>query len=113
VLILGIAYKKNVDDMRESPSLKLIELIEERGATVDYHDPFIAVIPKTREHAALAGRMSVALDPPALASYDAVLIATEHDDVDYGLVVEHARIIIDTRNACARAGLMDAKIVKA
>ena len=60
ILLLGLAYKKNVDDMRESPSLKLIELLEARGATVDYHDPYIPVIPKTREHAELAGRRSVA-----------------------------------------------------
>jgi UDP-N-acetyl-D-glucosamine dehydrogenase len=113
VLILGIAYKKNVDDMRESPSLELIELLEQRGAIADYHDPFIAVIPRTREHAALAGRKSVALSPASLASYDAVLIATEHDDVDYGLVVAHAKLVVDTRNACATAGLTDDKIVKA
>jgi UDP-N-acetyl-D-glucosamine dehydrogenase len=113
VLVLGIAYKKNVDDMRESPSLKLIELLEERGAKVEYHDPFIEVIPKTREHAALAGRESVPLDAHSVAGFDSVLIATDHDRVDYKLIGKHAKLIVDTRNACARAGLTGANIVKA
>ena len=113
VLLLGIAYKKNVDDMRESPSLKLIEMIEARGADVDYHDPFIPVIPPTREHAALAGRKSVALDAKTVAGYDAVLIATDHDDVDYRSLVANAKVVIDTRNACRKAGIRDEKVVKA
>src|SRR5829696_6694201 len=106
ILILGIAYKKNVDDMRESPSLRLIELIEARGASVDYHDLFIPVIPLTREHAALAGRRSKPLDAGTVAGYDAVLIATDHDDVDYRAVVDNAKVVIDTRNACSRAGIV-------
>jgi UDP-N-acetyl-D-glucosamine dehydrogenase len=113
ILMLGIAYKKNVDDMRESPSLKLIELIEGRGAQVDYFDPYIPVIPMTREHAELAGRRSVALDAKTLAGYDAVLIATDHDNVDYHLVVDNAKVVVDTRNACARAGIADGRVVKA
>jgi UDP-N-acetyl-D-glucosamine dehydrogenase len=113
VLILGVAYKKNVDDMRESPSLKLIELIEARGATCDYHDAFFPVLPVTREHAALAGRRSVALDPATIAAYDAVLIATDHDAVDYRMVTTHAKLVVDTRNACHRAGIRDDKVVKA
>jgi UDP-N-acetyl-D-glucosamine dehydrogenase len=113
VLLLGIAYKKNVDDMRESPSLKLIELIEARGAHVDYHDPYIPVIPMTREHAPLAGRRSVALDTGSIASYDAVLIATDHNNVDYKLVVDNAKVTVDTRNACIRAGIPAERIVKA
>ena len=87
ILLLGMAYKKNVDDLRESPSLKLIELIESRGAEVDFHDAFIAEIPLTREYPALAGRQSVNLEAAMLASYDAVLIATDHDQIDYRLVV--------------------------
>ncbi|MFC4171908.1 nucleotide sugar dehydrogenase [Microvirga sp. GCM10011540] len=113
ILLLGVAYKKNVDDMRESPSLKLMELIEARGAQVDYHDPYIPEIPRTRKHADLMGRRSVALDAPTLAAYDAVLIATDHDNVDYRLVVDNARLVVDTRNACARAGLSGGRIVKA
>lgn len=113
VLMLGIAYKKNVDDMRESPSLKLIELIEARGAHVDYFDPYIPVIPMTREHAELAGRKSVSLDAKTIAGYDAVLIATDHDNVDYKLVVDSAKVVVDTRNACARAGIPEGRVIKA
>ena len=113
VLVVGIAYKKNVDDMRESPSLTLINLIEERGATADYYDPFIPVIPPTREHAELAGRRSVQLDPDQLKSYDAVLVATDHDDVDYALIGEHSGLVIDTRNAFSRAGLSGENLLKA
>jgi UDP-N-acetyl-D-glucosamine dehydrogenase len=113
ILVVGAAYKKNVDDMRESPSLKLIELIEHRGAAVDYHDPHIPELPPTRKHGALAGRRSVPLDPPNLAHYDAVLIATDHDAVDYKSLVKGSKIVVDTRNACMRAGIIDAKVVKA
>jgi UDP-N-acetyl-D-glucosamine dehydrogenase len=113
VLVLGIAYKKNVDDMRESPSLRLIELLEERGAKIDYHDPHIPEITMTREHASLAGRRSVALAPETVAGYDAVLIATDHDAVDYGSVLKNSKLVVDTRNACARHGLVSEKIVKA
>jgi len=114
ILLIGVAYKKNVDDMRESPSLKLIELLETRGASVHYHDPYIPVIPVTREHASLAGRKSVELKPETIEGYDAVLIATDHDNVDYGLLVEHGKAIIDTRNAVAKAGLpMSDKVYKA
>jgi UDP-N-acetyl-D-glucosamine dehydrogenase len=113
ILILGVAYKKNVDDMRESPSLKLMELIEARGAACDYHDPFFPVLPVTRNHAGLAGRRSVALDAATVAAYDAVLIATDHDGVDYRFVTSHAKLVVDTRNACYRAGIRDDKVVKA
>ena len=113
ILVLGLAYKKNVDDIRESPSLKLIELIERRGAQALFHDPFVATIPPTRMHPTLGGRHSTALTAEAVAAADAVLIATDHDQVDYALVVEHARLVVDTRNACHRAGLHHEKIVKA
>jgi UDP-N-acetyl-D-glucosamine dehydrogenase len=113
VLVLGAAYKKNVDDMRESPSLKLIELIEARGAKADYHDPYIPELPPTRRHATLTGRISVPLTPETLRRYDAVLIATDHDDVDYRLVVDYAKLVLDTRNVCARTGIVDPKIIKA
>ena len=104
ILLLGIAYKKNVDDMRESPSLKLIEKLEAMGASVDFHDPYFPTIPMSREHAELAGRTSVAWDLDAISAYDAVLIATDHDDVDYKGLAASARLVIDTRNACARSG---------
>jgi UDP-N-acetyl-D-glucosamine dehydrogenase len=113
VLLLGVAYKKNVDDMRESPSLKLIEIIEHRGGTAAFHDPFVPVIPKTREHAELTGRTSVPLTAEVLAAHDVVLIATDHDGVDYGLIAQHAKLVIDTRNAMERAGVSNDKVVKA
>jgi UDP-N-acetyl-D-glucosamine dehydrogenase len=113
VLILGIAYKKNVDDMRESPSLRLIGLIESRGGSADYHDPFFPVIPVSREHRHLAGRRSLPLTPEVVGSYDAVLIATDHDGIDYRAVVDAAKLVVDTRNACRRAGVPLDKVVKA
>lgn len=113
ILILGIAYKKNIDDMRESPSLKLIELIEKRGAHVEFHDPYIPVIPPTREHAELTGRKSVSISKDSLAAFDAVLIATDHDDVDYGALVAGSKLVVDTRNACARAGIVATNVFKA
>jgi UDP-N-acetyl-D-glucosamine dehydrogenase len=113
VLILGIAYKKNVDDMRESPALKLIELIEARGASTDFYDPYVALIPRTREHGHLAGRTSISWNRDRLRAYDAVVIATDHDTVNYRELGELASLIIDTRNACARAGCDSNNIVKA
>lgn len=113
ILLIGIAYKKNVDDIRESPALKLMELIEERGAKADYHDPHVAVIPATREYGRLKSRMSVPLDPATAGTYDAVVIVTDHDVIDYAQLCEDARLIVDTRNACHRAGVDCDRIVKA
>lgn len=113
ILILGIAYKKNVDDIRESPSLRLMELIEARGATVDFHDPHVAAINNTREHPTLNGRPGKAWDLDEIAAYDAVLIATDHDEVDYPSLARHAKLIVDTRNACARAGASMDTVVRA
>src|SRR5215510_8441648 len=113
ILILGIAYKKNVDDMRESPTLKLMQLLENRRAWVDYFDPYIPEIPKTREHPEFAGRTSIAFDPPVIGQYDAALIATDHDNVDYRMLVDRSRLIIDTRNVCERCGLKSDKVAKA
>ena len=113
VLVVGLAYKKNVDDTRESPSFKLMELLEGRGAECDVHDPLVPVVPRTREHASFAGRKSVALDAGTVASYDVVLIATDHDAVDYKALVAGAKLVVDTRNACARAGALGDNVVKA
>jgi UDP-N-acetyl-D-glucosamine dehydrogenase len=113
ILLVGLAYKKNVDDLRESPSLRLIELIEARGARVAYHDPFIPAIKPTRDHPALTGRRSVSLDLQSIANFDAVVIATDHDGIDYAALARAARLVIDTRNACARAGVSGPTIVKA
>jgi UDP-N-acetyl-D-glucosamine dehydrogenase len=113
VLIIGVAYKKNVDDTRESPSFKLIELLEQRGASCDVHDPYVPVIPSIREYPALAGRRSVPVDPPSLAKYDVVLIATDHDIVDYEALVSAAKLVVDTRNACAQAGAAYSNVIRA
>jgi UDP-N-acetyl-D-glucosamine dehydrogenase len=113
ILLLGMAYKKNVDDLRESPSLRLMEMIEARGARVDYHDPFIPEIMRTREHPALAGRQSVEWDLGCISEYDAVLIATDHDELDYKGLVRTARLVVDTRNICARVGAVGDNVVKA
>jgi UDP-N-acetyl-D-glucosamine dehydrogenase len=113
ILVLGLAYKKNVGDIRESPSLRLLELLQARGATADYHDPHVETVPMTRNHGALAGRRSAPLTAEAVADYDAVLISTDHDAVDYGLVLANARLIVDTRNVMARNGLVGGHVVKA
>ncbi len=113
VLILGLAYKKNVADIRESPSLRLMEIIEERGGKADYHDPHVGEIPSTREYQHLKGRKSVDLTPGALEAYDAVLVATDHDKLDYAVIADNAPLIIDTRNVFTRLGLFADHIVKA
>jgi UDP-N-acetyl-D-glucosamine dehydrogenase len=113
VLIIGVAYKKNIDDMRESPSLILLELLEARGAQVEFYDPHISTIPPTREHANLTGRRSIVWSNEAAADFDAVLISTDHDAVDYAALAENAKLIVDTRNACGIRGISGTKIVKA
>ncbi|WP_187972494.1 nucleotide sugar dehydrogenase [Aquibium microcysteis] len=112
VLILGLAYKKNVADIRESPSFHLMDILAARGAAVDYHDPHVPVIPATREHAQYEGIRSVALTADSLAGYHAVLVSTDHDAVDYALVAQHARLVVDTRNVFARKGIPSEVVVK-
>jgi UDP-N-acetyl-D-glucosamine dehydrogenase len=99
VLVVGLAYKKNVDDIRESPAFAVLELLEARGTEVAYHDPHVAAIPRTRDHASLAGRRSVPLEPALLAGFDAAVIVTDHDDVDYEALVAGCPLTVDTRNA--------------
>ncbi len=101
VLLLGVAYKPNVDDDRESPSYVLMDLLKRRGARVGYYDPYIPVIKPTREHPHWAGLRSVAWSPEILQSFDLILIATDHGSVDYQELARHARCIVDTRNAMA------------
>ena len=95
ILVLGIAYKKNVDDMRESPSVELMERLEKKGATVAYSDPHVPVFPKMREHN--FDLCSVELTPETLASYDCVLLATDHTAFDYPMIGQYAQLLIDTR----------------
>jgi UDP-N-acetyl-D-glucosamine dehydrogenase len=95
VLVLGIAYKKNVDDMRESPSVELMELLEEKGAIVEYTDPHVPVFPKMREHH--FDLESINPSPEKIAEYDVLLLATNHSKFDYAMFKENAQLIIDTR----------------
>ena len=113
VLVIGLSYKADVNDTRESPSLELIEMIEKRGAACDYHDPHVPEVPETRRHPTLSGRASQELGREVLAGYDAVLIATAHADVDYKLLAEASPLIIDTRNVMAKRGLPLDRVVKA
>jgi UDP-N-acetyl-D-glucosamine dehydrogenase len=113
ILLVGMAYKKNVEDTRESPALKLMDILQQRGALTSFHDPHVAVIPLTREHPALAGLASVALTAEMVASHDAVLLVTDHDDLDYALMARHAGLVVDTRNAFGRRQLTGAHIHKA
>jgi UDP-N-acetyl-D-glucosamine dehydrogenase len=113
VLVLGLAYKANVADVRESPSFKLMELLEKRGAEVSFHDPHVPEVPPTREHAQYDGRRSSPLTAETLAGFDAVLISTDHDAVDYELLAKQAKLIVDTRNALSRRGIESAAAVKA
>ncbi|WP_371762595.1 nucleotide sugar dehydrogenase [Massilia sp.] len=95
VLVLGIAYKKDVEDMRESPSVELMEILRDKGAVVDYADPHVPVFPRMREHH--FDLKSVELTPQRIASYDVVLLATAHSAFDYDLVRQYASLIVDTR----------------
>jgi UDP-N-acetyl-D-glucosamine dehydrogenase len=111
VLILGLSYKKDIDDPRESPSFTLIDKLHKLGANVEYHDPHIAAMPKTRAWAHLPLLKSQALTPALLEHVDAVIIATDHSAVDYELVAKHANLIIDTRGVYRSPGLSN--VVKA
>jgi len=97
ILILGVAYKKDIDDVRESPALIIIERLRQEGANITYHDPYISEI---QPHGGCEIHLkSVDLTPQALAASDCVLILTDHSKVDYDQVVEQAQLIVDTRNA--------------
>jgi UDP-N-acetyl-D-glucosamine dehydrogenase len=112
ILVMGVAYKKNIDDPRESPSAEVIELLRDRGAEVCYHDPHIPTFPSMRKYR--IDLKSVALSPEILRSMDCTLILTDHDSVDYGVVAEHSSLVVDTRNAMERVppGRGRARIVK-
>ena len=99
ILVVGLAYKPNVSDTRESPSFEIIDLIAERGGDVQYHDPFIPETYPVRRHN--FSLTSVVLDEESIESFDAIVISTNHTNVDYGLIADHAKLIVDTRNAMA------------
>ncbi len=111
VLILGLAYKPDIDDVRESPSLELIELLKARGAKVDYNDPYVPRTHKMREYH--LQMTSKPLSARMLKGYDVVLISTNHSDYDYRWIVKNARLVVDTRNACGKVKAGRNKIVKA
>jgi UDP-N-acetyl-D-glucosamine dehydrogenase len=110
IMVLGVAYKKDVDDLRESPSLKIIEQLTSRGAQVDYNDPFFPQIPKLR-HYNFEGMKTMPMDSKSLATYDCVLIATDHTTYDYSMIVESSQLVVDTRNATRRIARHRNKIV--
>ncbi|MGO9273363.1 MAG: nucleotide sugar dehydrogenase [Terriglobia bacterium] len=110
LLVLGVAYKKDIDDLRESPSLRIIELLQAKGARVDYHDPYFPRLHKMRHHN--LGLASVELSPEALATYDAVVIATDHSSYDYQAIVAAAQLVVDTRNATRKVREHREKIVR-
>jgi UDP-N-acetyl-D-glucosamine dehydrogenase len=113
VLIVGLAYKPNVDDDRESPSYVLMDLLGERGADVAYYDPYVPVIRPTREHPHWAGTRSVTWNRETIQSFDAVIIATNHQSVNYTELADWAQCIIDTRNAMAGVGKKPGQVWKA
>jgi UDP-N-acetyl-D-glucosamine dehydrogenase len=102
ILIIGIAYKKDVDDLRESPALAIIDLLIAAGASVDYHDPLIPRIRAARKHGSLAGKKSVDMDPIVLNGYDAAVIVTNHSSIDYDVLLRAMPLVIDTRNVILR-----------
>ena len=111
VLVLGAAYKKDVGDMRESPSLVLIEQLQHRGALVDYNDPYVPKLPPTRKHR--LDMTSVEVTESSLKKYDCVLVATDHTEYDWAFIVKHAQLVVDTRNATRNITEGREKIVKA
>jgi UDP-N-acetyl-D-glucosamine dehydrogenase len=112
-LVIGVAYKKNIDDMRESPALKIIELLEKRGAITSFHDPYFPEIGPTREHPGFTGRKSAPLTAALLAETDVALICTDHDGIDYQLIADRCPLIVDTRNAFASRGIVGGRVAKA
>jgi UDP-N-acetyl-D-glucosamine dehydrogenase len=111
LLVLGAAYKKDIDDMRESPSLRIISLLKDKGANVEYHDPFV---PKVEKGHGFNWEMhSVPLNFETLDQYDAVLVLTDHSNIDYAEVVRNAKLVIDTRNVTKQLARGNEKILKA
>jgi UDP-N-acetyl-D-glucosamine dehydrogenase len=110
LLVLGVAYKKDVDDLRESPTLKIMEILQKRGANFDYNDPYFPQLHKMR-HYDYSSMKSVALKPETISAYDAIVIATDHTSYDYAAIVDSAKLVVDTRNATRRVSRHRNKIV--
>ena len=113
ILMLGLAYKPNVDDERQSPSYVLMDLLQNRGAEVAYYDPYVPVIKPTREHPQFAGRKSVEWNRATIENFDVVLIATNHSCVNYRDLADWAQCIVDTRNAMASVPVAPGKVWRA
>lgn len=114
ILLCGLAYKRNIDDMRESPALELFDILEKNGAQVDFYDPFIPVALQNHDYPQFEGRKSIAWSIDALKEYDAAVIATDHSFVDYAVLVESIPLTIDSRNVTKDLGAnLQAKIAKA
>ena len=109
ILLLGLAYKKNVDDYRESVTFKIMDMLDKNGAEVDYNDPYIPLIKGRREYKQFTGKTSVPLE--ALINYDMTVILTDHSVYDFESIVKNSKIVVDTRNACGH--IKSDKIVKA
>lgn len=108
ILVLGLAYKKNIDDTRESPAVEIMDLLQAKGAHIDYSDPHVPVFPRKRDYH--FDLQSVTLTPESIASYDCLVLATDHDGFDYQQLVQHARLVVDTRG---RLGVGRANVVAA
>jgi len=102
ILVIGLAYKPDVDDMRESPTFKILDLLKAKGAETSYYDPFIPEVLPTREHADWTGTKSIKWDEETVSDFDAVLISTNHSTIDYAELAEWSECIVDTRNAMMR-----------
>jgi UDP-N-acetyl-D-glucosamine dehydrogenase len=95
ILVLGITYKKNIDDMRESPSVKIMQLLQNKGAIISYSDPYIPTFPKMREFYFDLKSVDISIDN--LSNYDCVIVASDHDIFDYDFIQKHAKLVVDTR----------------
>ena len=111
IIVVGLAYKPNVDDTRETPAAEIIELLAERGAKVSYHDPHVPTFPNMRNYK--FDMNSVSLDAQTLGDADCVVIVTDHEITDWQSIADHASLVIDTRNAMAKIESSNARIVKA
>ena len=103
-MIVGVAYKKDIDDMRESPALRIMELLSFKGANIFYHDPYVNEV---------NGQSSIDLNIQNIKEYDAIIITTDHSNVNYELIGEHAKLIVDTRNIMAKIKNPNARILRA
>jgi UDP-N-acetyl-D-glucosamine dehydrogenase len=113
ILIMGLAYKKNIADVRESPSVRLLSLLQATGAQVSFYDPHVSEIPRMRDYPELKGHKSITFDEISPTNFDAILIATDHDIIDYAALAATNLLIIDTRNAMERRGLPMENVAKA